>query len=97
MNAKDLVKMSTEIVCRQSGYEKEEVLHSRKDVCVNVRCAWVRILRNWLTDDAIAQASGVPRPTVNRLYNQFDERYRQSWELRICYDESLREITRSMM
>lgn len=75
-----------DFVCRSSGLSSEEVLHSRREECVDARSVLVSVLCERLTDSQVAELIGLKRRGVNGLRNGFAERARR-WGVRMLHED----------
>lgn len=65
------------LVCDYAELPADEVLNSNREECVNARCALVKVLSEWMTDEEIAKYTGLTRAGVNKLRNGARERMRR--------------------
>jgi hypothetical protein len=74
-------------VCRSLELDRESVMHSNKEECVDARYILIKLLSDiGLTDIEIAETTGFTRQCVNYAKNHFRERLKK-WSVRMVYSE----------
>jgi len=80
------------IVCRELDLSVQELLYSRKERCSDGRCIFVSVLGEYMTDDEIAELSGLSRSCANKIRNGFEDRKRRKFHIRYSYGRILQEV-----
>lgn len=84
---KDLFNEVLENVCRSLELDRESVMHSNKEECVDARYVVISVLSERLSDRQIAEVSGWSVQLVNKAKNAFKERCKFRWGLKELYKE----------
>lgn len=74
-------------VCVSMDVEREDVLHSNKEECVDARYLVIAVLSERLSDRQIAEVSGWSVQLVNKAKNAFSDRCKYRWGLKGMYKE----------
>lgn len=77
MGIKNLYHEVFEVVCRITEMDKDSILHSNKEQCVDARYLLVYILSQHLTDEEISEVSGLSRTCANKIRNTFKNKSRK--------------------
>lgn len=81
MGIKDLYRKALDAVCRVTEIEEGDVMHSKKERCVDARAILVNVLINrGLTEGEISLLTGLTQQCVNKLKNNFSVR-RRKWSV----------------
>jgi isopentenyldiphosphate isomerase len=84
---KELFEEVLENVCRSLELDRESVLHSNKEECVDARYVIIAVLSERLSDRQIAEVSGWSVQLVNKARNAFVNRCKFRWGLKGIYKE----------
>lgn len=84
---KDLFNEVLENVCRNLELDRESVMHSNKEECVDARYVVIAVLSERLSDRQIAEVSGWSLQLVNKAKNAFKDRCKFRWGLKELYKE----------
>lgn len=84
---KDLFNEVLENVCRSLELDRESVMHSNKEECVDARYVIIAVLSERLSDRQIAEVSGWSVQLVNKAKNAFKDRCKFRWGLKELYKE----------
>ena len=69
--------------------DKESILHSNKEECVDARYVLIAVLSERLSDRQIAEISGLSHQLVNKAKNSFASRSKYRWGLKDMYKKML--------
>lgn len=72
-------------VAEVTELDKESILHSNKEECVDARYVLIAVLSERLSDRQIAEISGLSHQLVNKAKNNFHERCKFRWGLKGIY------------
>ena len=72
-------------VCRNLELDRESVMHSNKEECVDARYVVIAVLSERLSDRQIAEVSGWSVQLVNKARNAFVNRCKFRWGLKELY------------
>ena len=72
-------------VCRSLELDRESVMHSNKEECVDARYVVIAVLSERLSDRQIAEVSGWSVQLVNKAKNSFASRSKYRWGLKEMY------------
>lgn len=71
----ELYESAMRVVCAHTEVEREMVLSSNREDCVDARCLLIYALyRIGLTDTEIASLTGLTRPCISKLRVSFGDR-----------------------
>lgn len=87
MCKKELFNEVLENVCRSLELDKESVIHSNKEECVDARYVVIAVLSERLSDRQIAEVSGWSVQLVNKAKNSFKDRCKFRWGLKELYKD----------
>lgn len=87
MCKKELFNEVLENVCRSLELDRESVMHSNKEECVDARYVIIAVLSERLSDRQIAEVSGWSVQLVNKAKNAFKDRCKFRWGLKELYKE----------
>lgn len=87
MCKKELFNEVLENVCRSLELDRESVMHSNKEECVDARYVIIAVLSERLSDRQIAEVSGWSVQLVNKARNAFVNRCKFRWGLKGIYKE----------
>lgn len=85
MCKKELFNEVLENVCRSLELDRESVMHSNKEECVDARYVVIAVLSERLSDRQIAEVSGWSVQLVNKARNAFVNRCKFRWGLKELY------------
>lgn len=74
-------------VCASMEVNREDVLSSNKDECVDARYLVIAVLSERFSDRQIAEVSGWSYALVNKARNAFSDRCKYRWGLKEVYKE----------
>lgn len=74
MKIEDFYQNVVGAVCRVTGIDEYNMLHSNKEACVDARYIFIHLLSQRLTDDEISRISGLSRTCSNKIRNSFHEK-----------------------
>ena len=83
----DFFNLVIDKVCVSMDVERDDVLHSNKEECVDARYLVVALLSERLSDRQIAEVSGWSVQLVNKAKNAFSDRCKYRWGLKEVYKE----------
>ena len=86
MCKKELFNEVLENVCRNLELDRESVMHSNKEECVDARYVVIAVLSERLSDRQIAEVSGWSVQLVNKAKNAFKDRCKFRWGLKKIYE-----------
>ena len=87
MCKRELFNEVLENVCRNLELDRESVMHSNKEECVDARYVVIAVLSERLSDRQIAEVSGWSVQLVNKARNAFVNRCKFRWGLKGIYKE----------
>ena len=87
MCKKELFNEVLENVCRSLELDRESVIHSNKEECVDARYVIIAVLSERLSDRQIAEVSGWSVQLVNKARNAFVNRCKFRWGLKELYKD----------
>ena len=85
MSKKELFEEVLGNVCRSLELDRESVMHSNKEECVDARYVVIAVLSERLSDRQIADVSGWSVQLVNKAKNAFKDRCKFRWGLKELY------------
>lgn len=74
-------------VCRSLELDRDSVMNSNKEECVDARYVVIAVLSERLSDRQIAEVSGWSVQLVNKARNAFVNRCKFRWGLKGIYKE----------
>lgn len=83
----DFFNLVIDKACVSMDVEREDVLHSNKEECVDARYLVIAVLSERLSDRQIAEVSGWSVQLVNKAKNAFSDRCKYLWGLKEAYKE----------
>lgn len=89
MRKRDLFNEVLENVCRSLELDRESVMHSNKEECVDARYVIIAVLSERLSDRQIAEVSGWSVQLVNKAKNSFHNRCKCRYGLKDMYKKML--------
>lgn len=89
MCKKELFNEVLENVCRSLELDRESVMHSNKEECVDARYVVIAVLSERLSDRQIAEVSGWSVQLVNKAKNSFHNRCKCRYGLKDMYKKML--------
>ena len=89
MCKRDLFNEVLENVCRSLELDRESVMHSNKEECVDARYVIIAVLSERLSDRQIAEVSGWSVQLVNKAKNSFHNRCKCRYGLKDMYKKML--------
>lgn len=72
-------------VSKVTEIDKDSILHSNKEECVDARYVLIAVLSERLSDRQIAEVSGLSHQLVNKAKNSFKDRCKFRWGLKEMY------------
>lgn len=78
MKLEDLYKEVIRVVCNETEVSEENMLHSRKEQCVDARAILIHILiKKGLSENEISRLTGLTQQCINKLKNGFGFRLKK--------------------
>lgn len=91
MKIEDFYQNVVGVVCRVTGVDEYNMLHSNKEACVDARYLLVHFLSQNLTDEEISSLTGASRQSVNYIRNKFLNRINK-WSVKIMLSDVGKEL-----
>lgn len=93
MKIEDFYQNVVGIVCRVTGIDEYNMLHSKKEVCVDARSILINVLtEKGITEGEISYLTGLTQQCVNKLKNNFSMRTRK-WSITTNLQSVYNELT----